>query len=86
MNYSSLNELAVTNVRALLGARRESIDQLASSSGIPKSTLNRRLHLKSPFTLEEIESISVHFKVNPSSLITKNPFDSTALADGGESE
>lgn len=35
MNYSSLNELAIANVRALLGARRESIEVLSTATSIP---------------------------------------------------
>ena len=58
MNYSSLNELAIANVRALLGARRESIEVLSTATSIPLSTIKRRLCGKSPFTLEEIEQIA----------------------------
>lgn len=70
MNYLSLNKLAVSNIRALLGSRRESIEALAGATKIPLSTLKRRLLNKSPFTLEEIEQIAKHFAVAASDLIS----------------
>lgn len=82
MNYSSLNKLAVSNIRALLGAWRESIEALATATQIPVSTLKRRLLNKSPFTLEEIELIANHFTVNASDLISPS-FVIPALANEG---
>ena len=81
MNYSSLNELAIANVRALLGARRESIEVLSTATSIPLSTIKRRLCGKSPFTLEEIEQIAKHFNV---AAIFMSESREAALADGGE--
>lgn len=88
MNYSSLNELAIANVRALLGARRESIEVLSTATSIPPlSTIKRRLCGKSPFTLEEIEQIAKHFNVAASKLLSPifmSESREAALADGGE--
>nr|DAP50817.1 MAG TPA: SOS-response transcriptional repressor [Caudoviricetes sp.] len=81
MNYLSLNKLAVSNIRALLGARRESIEALAGATKIPLSTLKRRLLNKSPFTLEEIEQIAKHFAVAASDLISPS-IAIPALAEG----
>jgi hypothetical protein len=82
MNYLSLNKLAVSNIRALLGSRRESIEALAGATKIPLSTLKRRLLNKSPFTLEEIEQIAKHFAVAASDLISPS-IAIPALAEGG---
>ena len=87
MNYSSLNELAIANVRALLGARRESIEVLSTATSIPLSTIKRRLCGKSPFTLEEIEQIAKHINVAASNLLSPifmSESREAALADGGE--
>lgn len=87
MNYSSLNELAIANVRALLGARRESIEVLSTATSIPLSTIKRRFCGKSPFTLEEIEQIAKHFNVAASKLLSPifmSESREAALADGGE--
>ena len=87
MNYSSLNELAIANVRALLGARRESIEVLSTATSIPLSTIKRRLCGTSPFTLEEIEQIAKHFNVAASKLLSPifmSESREAALADGGE--
>lgn len=59
MNYSSLNELAIANVRALLGARRESIEVLSTATSIPLSTIKRRLCGKSP-QAPALRQIAVH--------------------------
>ena len=87
MNYSSLNELAIANVRALLGARRESIEVLSTATSIPLSTIKHRLCGKSPFTLEGIEQIAKHFNVAASKLLSPifmSESREAALADGGE--
>ena len=94
MNYLSLNELAIANIRASLGVRRESIDALADAIKMPVSTLKRRFGKKSPLTLEEIEQIAKHFNVAASDLIsddfnaaksafTSSQLESKALAGEG---
>lgn len=51
--------------------------------------MKRRLLQKSPFTLDELESISAHFQINPSDLIApmrprSESFNAEALAEGKE--
>lgn len=78
----------MSNIRAVLGARRESIEALADAVDIKQSTMKRRLLGQSPLTLEEIEKIASHFEVSASDLISPSIANavksvSPALADGG---
>lgn len=86
MNYESLNELAVSNIRALLGARRESIASLSEATAIPESTVKRRLLYRAPLTLEEVETIARHFGVKGADLISPTLFvpKEIQLAERGE--
>jgi hypothetical protein len=70
MNYQRRTEVAAGEVRALLGRNRQSISDLSASTGIPLSTLNRRLLVKAPFTIDELDLIASHFGVPMSSLLS----------------
>ncbi|WP_136643218.1 hypothetical protein [Subtercola vilae] len=63
------SEVAAGEVRALLGRNRESIEDLSSATGIPLSTLKRRLLLKTDFTIDEIELIARHYGVTYNSVV-----------------
>jgi transcriptional regulator with XRE-family HTH domain len=71
MNYEPPSKVASGEVRALLGRNRESIKELADSTSIPLSTLNRRLLGKSAFTIDELDRIAKHFGVEVADLIPR---------------
>lgn len=64
------SDIAVGEVRALLGRSRQSIPDLAAGTGISLSTLNRRLLGQAPFTMDELDSIAHHFNVPARDLLT----------------
>lgn len=70
MNYTR-SEVAAGEVRALLGRNRQTIHQLAIATDISLSTLKRRLLLKAPFTVDELERIARHFDVSVLSLVSR---------------
>lgn len=69
MNYLAPTERATRNIRAILGARRETIKELSVGSGIAHSTLNRRLLGASKFTIDELVAVSAHLGVSVSTLL-----------------
>jgi transcriptional regulator with XRE-family HTH domain len=73
MNYQRRTAVAAGEVRALLGRNRQSIADLSAATGIPLSTLNRRLLVKAPFTIDELDIIARHFDVPMSTLLTAPP-------------
>ena len=70
MTYQRRNDVAVGEVRALLGRNRQSIRELSEATHITISTLNSRLLGQRPFKLDELERIAAHFNVSFQSLIT----------------
>ena len=80
MNYVSLNAIAVANIRAIMGARRESIRDLSAAVRMPESTIKRRLLNQAPFTLEELERIAIHFSLSGATLISPSLVASPAPA------
>ena len=71
MTYRRRTEIAAGEVRALLGRNRQSIQDLSIATGIPLSTLNSRLLLKRPFSIDELDAIARHFSVPISALVTE---------------
>jgi len=71
VTYQRRTEIAAGEVRALLGRNRQSIQELSSGTGIPLSTLNRRLLGKAAFTIDELDTIARYFAV-PLSALLKN--------------
>lgn len=70
MNYTGVSEVARGEVLSLKGRRRLSVRAIAEGTGIPISTLNRRLAGTSPFTISEIDQLALFFGVAPQALLT----------------
>lgn len=70
MNYSTSSQKAAASIRALLAERGDTIIGLSEVTGIPISTLNRRMNGLSPFTVDELEVIAGHLKVSTAALLT----------------
>lgn len=71
MSYQRRTEIAAGEVRAHLGRARQSIQDLADATGIPISTLNRRLRVTAPvpFNVDELDVIAQHFGVDAIDLL-----------------
>lgn len=72
MNLISLNRIALTNIRAMCGSTRESIQNLSDATSIALSTLKRRMAGLSSFTLDEIELISNHWDLASTDLLSQD--------------
>jgi len=69
MSYQRRTEVAAGEVRAHLGRTRQTVKDLADATGIPISTLNRRLLVLSAFTIDELDAIARHFGVEITDLL-----------------
>ena len=68
-----INTYAATvaaNINRAIKARGVTVLELSESSLIPRSTLNRRLQGKSPFTVAEVEQIAAALNMPLASLTT----------------
>jgi hypothetical protein len=63
-------ERVALSVDAAIGEAGETSTSIADATGIPRSTLRRRLLGSSPFTVAEIASIAHHLGTTPEILIS----------------
>ena len=69
MDANSLTQRAALNVWEEITQAQETPASTALATGIPRSTLNRRLTGKSTFTVSEIELLAAHFGTTPVELL-----------------
>ncbi|WP_424449905.1 helix-turn-helix domain-containing protein [Microbacterium arborescens] len=74
MDKSQNQALAVAvaqRIRDVLQARGETLDWLASATGIARRTIVRRLHRTAPtgLTVDELNAIAIALDVHPSQLL-----------------
>ena len=73
MDYEApTQERAARNVAALMESRGTSLLGLATSTGIPRTTLRRSIEADRPFTLAELDKVARHFGVKATSLLREH--------------
>lgn len=69
MNYANPSSAASQSIRAHIAVNRESIAALAEATLISESTIKRRLHGLSSWTIDELVLVAEHFSVTVSDLL-----------------
>lgn len=63
------SQMVATRVSDLMVSSGVSTKALAESTGIPRTTLVRRLTGNSPWTLSELDLVAAHFGITPFDLV-----------------
>jgi transcriptional regulator with XRE-family HTH domain len=69
MTTSQAREYVAAEVRAALARDGRSAAQLASDSGIPRSSLSKKLRAQVSLTVEELLAISTALSIDPGTLV-----------------
>ncbi len=69
MNTTEAREYVAAEVRAALARDGRSAAQLATDSGIPRSSLSKKMRAQVSLTVEETLAIAVALNVDPASLL-----------------
>ncbi len=64
----SLNDIVTSEIRAQLGRRKMPDSRLATSIGMARGTLSKRLSSHAPWRLNELERVAWAFDMNPMQL------------------
>lgn len=59
-------------IQGQIADRGTTVAQLAQDTGIPRTTLQRRLAAAAPFTVDELSAIAVHFDLDVADLLGGN--------------
>lgn len=78
MSPIEAREYVAAEVRAALARDGRSAAQLAADTGIPRSSLSKKMRALVAFTVEEVLAIAIALNIDPGILLPRNIAESSA--------